>query len=329
MRKINNFFAFIVLIVAFASCSEVEPLDPALSGQVSSGNNNGSGSGSNGGNSGGGTASSVFKADFDGQTWLASTTQAIVNSDYIAITGMKSNGSFFQITIAKGEVGTYTWANATNITYPGLAYSTGNGQVPFIGLSNSDATGQGFVNYNDTAEIVISSINTTTKIITGTFKFTGVRFDSTLTQTQTKVFTNGQFSVPYTENNTSPSTNHFFCKLDGNDFNPTNVDAILANNLININGRRGSVETISVALLSNIGVGTHDLENLPLGTNNIGLYNLDATGMNSFGADPGTVTITSHDTTSRHIVGTFQFAGTSFFNTDTHSITDGEFDVYY
>ena len=53
MRKINNLFVFMMLVVAFASCSEVEPLDPVLSGQVNSEDDNQSGSGSSGGNSGG------------------------------------------------------------------------------------------------------------------------------------------------------------------------------------------------------------------------------------------------------------------------------------
>ncbi len=334
MKKINNLFTFIVLIATFSitSCSEVEPLDPVLSGQVNSGNGNGSGSGSTGGgNSGGGsTTETVFKADFDGQTWNnASTIQAIVNSDYISISAMKSNGSFFQVTIPQGTVGTYNWATATSITSLGLVYSAGSGQVPYVSLSNSDATNQGFTNYVDTAELVISSINTTTNIITGTFKFTGVRYDSTLTQTETKNFTNGQFSVPFTSNNTSPSTNSFFCKLDGSDFIPTNVDGIQANNSITIIGRRGNIENISLSLVGGMAPGTYDLENLPLGTNNIGLYNQDASGMNSFGANPGTVTITTHDVATKHIVGTFQFTGTSFLTTDTHSISDGEFDVYY
>ncbi|NHN27893.1 hypothetical protein FIA58_019625 [Flavobacterium jejuense] len=334
MKKINNLFAFIVLIAIFSitSCSEVEPLDPALSNQVNSGNGNGSGSGSTGGGNsgGGGSTATVFKADFDGQTWNnASNIQAIVNSDYISISAMKSNGSFFQITVPQGAVGTYNWASATSITSLGLVYSAGSGQVPYVSLSNSDATNQGFTNYVDTAELVISSINTTTNIITGNFKFTGVRYDGTLTQTETKVFTNGQFSVPFTANNTSPSTNSFFCKLDGSDFIPTNVDGIQANNSITIIGRRGNIENISLSLVGGMTPGTYDLENLPLGTNNIGLYNQDASGVNSFGANPGTVTITTHDVGTKHIVGTFQFTGTSFTSATTHSISQGTFDVYY
>lgn len=333
MKKINSLIAFVVLMTTFSitSCSEVEPLDPVLSGQVNAGNGNGSGSGNTGGGNtgGGGSTATVFKADFDGQTWSnPSAIQAIVNSDYISISAMKSNGSFFQITIPQGTVGTYNWASATSITSLGLVYSAGSGQVPYVSLSNTDASNQGFTNYVDTAELVISSINTTTNMITGTFKFTGVRYDSTLTQTETKIFTNGQFSVPFTANNTSPSTNSFFCKLDNSDFIPTNVDGISANNMISVIGRRGNVETISLSLVAGITPGTYDLENLPLGTNNIGLYNQDA-GTNSFGADPGTVVITTHDVAAKHIIGTFEFTGTSFFTTTTHTITEGEFDIFY
>ncbi|MBA0885459.1 DUF6252 family protein [Flavobacterium undicola] len=276
-----------------------------------------------------GSSSGVFKADFSGKPWTANETQAIVNSDYIAITAMKTDGSFFQITLSHGTVGTYNWSTATPTTPLVLAYSLGSGQVPYISESNSDAANDGYVNYVDTAELVISSINKTTNIITGTFKFTGVRFDNTFTKTEIKVFTKGQFSVSFTTNNTSPSTNSFFCKLDGSDFIPTNVDGIKASNSITINGRRGSVETIGLTLVAGITPGTYDLENLPLGTNNIGLYNKDMSGMNTFGANPGTVTITTHNTATKHIVGTFRFTGTSFFDVITHSVTNGSFDVYY
>lgn len=58
MKKINLLFTFAIIIATFSitSCSEVEPLDPALSGQVNSGSGNGGGSGSG---SGAGGASSA------------------------------------------------------------------------------------------------------------------------------------------------------------------------------------------------------------------------------------------------------------------------------
>jgi hypothetical protein len=319
MKTLKTFFSILILVFAFTSC-EIEPLDSSIS--VGTG-----GGGSTGG--GGNTGNSFFKANFDGQTWNAATTQAIVNSNYIAITAMKGNGSFFQITIPNGTVGTYNWAGATSITSLGLAYSNGSGQVPYVSLSNSDAVNQGFTGYTDTAELIITSINTSTNIIKGTFKFTGVRYDSTLTQTETKVFTSGEFSVPYTSNNTSPSNNSFFCKVNGADFITTNVDGLSASGQISIVGRRGNVENIGLTLVQNITPGTYNLENMPLGTNNIGQYNVDNSGTNVYGANPGTVTITTHNASTKHIVGTFQFTGTSFLNSTTYSISNGTFDVYY
>ncbi|BCY29244.1 DUF6252 family protein [Flavobacterium okayamense] len=331
MKKINLVLS-VFAILFFAACSDVEPLDPSLlsnSGNNSGGNNGGgSGSGGNGGGSGGSSGSSVFKADFDGQTWNANTTQAIVNSSYIALTGIHLNGSFFQITIPNGTVGTYTWANSSPNNPMAVTYSPGSGQTSFLSLSNSQASGTGYVGYTDTAEIVISSINTTNNTISGTFKFTGVRFDSTLTNTETKVFTNGVFNLSYTANNTSPGNNSFFCKVDGADYNPTNVDGYITGSQISLIGRRGAVETISLTLNQTISPGTYPLDDLPLGNNNIGMYNLDNTG-NIFGADPGTVTITTHNTSSKRIVGTFEFTATSFLTSGSYQITNGSFDIIY
>ena len=322
MKTIKSILTLLVLTLAFTTTScDNEPIDPAL--VVGNGGGN-----TGGGNTGGGSGGSFFRANFDGQTWNANTTQAIVNSDYVAITGMHSNGSFFQITVPNGTVGTYNWAGATSITSLGLIYSAGSGQVPYTSLSNSDATNQGFTGYTDTAELVISEINTTTRKISGTFKFTGVRYNSSLTQTETKVFTSGQFSVPYTANNTSPSNNSFSCKLDGNNFVTTNVNGIKNSGIISLIGRRGSVETISLSLVENITVGTHTLENLPTGSNNVGMYIPDMSG-NSFSSNPGTVTITTHNVSSKRIVGTFQFTAASLLGTSSHSITNGAFDITY
>lgn len=331
MKKINLLLS-VFSILLFVACNDVEPLDPALSGGTSNNNNNNGGSnGGNGSGSGGGGNSSsndIFKADFDGQTWNASTTQAIVNSDYVALSGIHSNGSFFQITIPNGTVGTYTWANISPTNPMAVTYSPGSGQTSFLSLSDSQASGTGYVGYTDTAEIIISSIDTANKIISGTFKFTGVRFDSTLSNTEIKVFTNGVFNLNYTENNTSPGNNSFFCKVDGADYNPTNVDGYITGSQISLIGRRGSVETISLTLNQTITPGTYNLESLPLGNNNIGMYNLDNSGT-VLGADPGSVTITSHDVSSKHIIGTFDFTAKSLISTDSYEITNGTFDIIY
>lgn len=331
MKKINLVLS-VFAVLFFLSCSDVEPIDTALAGGGSSSGGSsggsGSGSGSSGGSGSGTSSDNIFRADFDGQTWNANTTQAIVNSDYVALTGLHVNGSFFQITIPNGTVGTYTWENISPTNPMAVTYSPGSGQTSFLSLSDSQASSTGYEGYTDTAEITISSIDAVNQIITGTFKFTGVRFDSTLTNTEIKVFTNGVFNLNYVENNTSPSDNSFFCKVDGEDYITTNVDGTDISGSIAINGRRGTVETIGFSLVPDISVGTHDLENLPMGDNNVGLYVLDSSG-NTFGANPGTVTIQTHDVANKHIVGTFQFTATSFISTTTYSITEGSFDVYY
>lgn len=332
MKKISILSVIFLLFVGFSFVScDVEPIDSAVLNQNDTTNNGGGNNNTGGGgnNTGGGnTTTGIFRADFDGQTWNANTTQAIVNSDYVALTGIHTNGSFFQITIPNGVVGTYTWTNSSPTNPMAVIYSPGNGQVPYISLSDSQASGSGYVGYTDTAEISISSINTTTNTISGTFKFTGVRYDSSLSNTEIKVFANGVFNLNYTANNTSTGNNSFFCKVDGSDYNPTNVDGVTSGSQISLIGRRGPVETLSLTLNQTITPGTYDLENLPLGNNNIGMYNLDNSG-NIFGANPGTVTITTHDISAKHIVGTFQFTATSFMGSTSYQITNGSFDIVY
>ncbi len=71
MRKLKSlaFFTLFLSALSFTSCDgDIEPLDPALADSIGDG---------------GGSAAGVFKVDFDGSTFVATTTQAIVNADYI------------------------------------------------------------------------------------------------------------------------------------------------------------------------------------------------------------------------------------------------------
>ena len=100
MKKLNQFVLLFVLVTAalFNSCTtDVEPIDPAviITNPVTNGQ---------------------LKVDIDGQTFVATNVQAVVNSTAIAISGLRSgNNDFIQITLPSplNQVGTYTWANAT------------------------------------------------------------------------------------------------------------------------------------------------------------------------------------------------------------------------
>lgn len=302
--------------VLFTSCGDVEPVDPAVLGA------------GGGGTGGGGTSTTgVFRANFDGQTFTASTTQAIVNDEYIAITGMKSSGEMFQITVPEGGEGTYTWSSFPSGTSGfALAYMPGSGSVPYLGARDNEGDFASFANYVDTAELVISDINTSNHTISGTFKFTGVRFTSSGTAVETKVFTNGSFSLSYAADVVAPTGNTFFAKLNGATYTATNITGFAMSNKISVIGRRGSVENISLSLPSNITPGTYELSSFG---DYVGLYILNSTPEGSYGTDEGTVTIQSHNTSTKRIKGTFSFTADSFFSPNVYEITDGSFEVTY
>ncbi len=269
-----------------------------------------------------------FKVDFDGQTYVASFTQAIVNNDYVSITGLKPSGEFFQITIPNARVGTYTLG--TNSTNFALIYSTGSGNTPFIAVNDNTGSFANFPNYTDTAQIVISNIDTINKKISGTFKFTGVKFtDTTGATITTKVFTNGSFTnLSYTADViTTPTNNTFTAKLDGVNFVPTNITGIKQSSLISVIGRRGSIENIGLAFPDNTTAGT-TYDFTPFDDER-GQYIMDGTTSGIFGGT-GTMTITSHNASTRRVKGTFSFeAETLLAPFLTRNITEGTFDVTY
>ncbi|RTY86456.1 DUF6252 family protein [Flavobacterium sp. GT3R68] len=313
MKKIKFFRAALFLFAAISliSCTgDNEPLDPAIDL-----NDNGDNA-------------AVFKADFDGQTFTANTTQAIVNDDYISINGRKSSGEFFQITIPNAAVGTYTWDDFDTTGGFALAYSGGSGSIPYLGARDDVGTFADFANYTDTAEITITSIDIQNHKISGTFHFTGVRFaDGSVTTVTTKTFTNGSFTnLPYTGDTTAPTGNVFTAKLDGATYTPTNITGMKMSGMISLVGRRGNIENIGLSMPDNAVAGAV-YPFTAFSSDARGQYIDSASGI--YGGD-GTMTIISHDVANKRIKGTFSFtASTVLPPTTTHAITEGTFDVTY
>lgn len=313
----KKLFQFVALfIVLFLNSCDVEPYED---GNASSGQNNNNQN-----------VSSVFKVDFDGKTFSATTTQAVVNSDYMSITGVKSTGEFFQITIPAVSVGTYNMNSPTTSAMPfGLLYSTASGNVPFLATNDQTGPFADFPNYIDTSEIIISSIDKVNKRIVGKFKFTGARFvGSSSTSIEIKKFTNGEFSLPFTNDVPASSGNSFKAKLDGNNFVPTNISGLKTNGFISVIGRRGNVENIGVVVPEDIKAGS-TLDFTSLSSEARGQYVLNSTPTGVFGGD-GSVTITFHDARAKRIKGTFNFVASSMFPPAvSYNITEGAFDITY
>lgn len=300
MKKIKFLSALIVLFstFTFTSCDN-EPIDSAI--DPSSG----------GGSGGGGGGSTTFKADFNGSTWNALTSQAIISGNIIQIAGIKSDGSSFGFLIDGSSLGTYP-ANE-NL----LAFNPAGSEYGYWSTNIANPT-------EDTGSITITNIDTVNKKISGTFTFKGYWSNEEETGVLPINFTNGIFTnVPYINNSETGDT--FFAKVGGTEF--VDVDILTAeigvgtNDFISIAAQDANLNSMTVSVRSDKGVGTYAI------TGNIStdvvqaIYDFDD---NSYNAVSGSVTIL--EKTATRIKGTFNFVTEG---TTPYTITEGNFDVEY
>lgn len=275
--------------------------------------------------------SGKLQFDFENKTFISTSVQAIVGDDFISISAIRAtNGDHIQITVPSNKTGTYTFSNNSNPNENlALAYSpSSNEYSAFIALSKLDADDVfGSSDYTDTASITITSIDSKTKKISGTFQFTGLRFNSS-NKIETKTITKGSFKdIAFTSEAPVNNDNSFSTKLDGSNFLPTNIFATSSLGKIAITANRGSVENIAILVPNTIKPGTYNVGDSAF--NYIIRYSKDLTNQGMFDASKGTITISSHNTTERTINGTFTASLASFFTTEKHEIAQGTFSVKY
>lgn len=289
MRILKSKLQFIILFLVglLASCT-YEPVDGTVKPDPGSG---------------------IFKADFSGKAWTASETQAIVSGHFIEISAMNSKGESFAIMIEGAAVGTY----AANVNI--VAYNPAGTEYGFWSVNDDDPT-------EDTGSVTITSINTETKTISGTFHFKGYWSDSDTPRAAIQ-FTNGVFTIPYITQ--EETTDVFTAKVGGVNFVSTDiftsVVGVGSTEFIAIGAEDANSNSIGVSVKSNLTAGTYPITTNTLSDNVQGSYE-DANG--EYKAISGSVTITS--ITADRIKGTFKFTtnGTTPFN-----ITEGTFDVEY
>jgi Family of unknown function (DUF6252) len=312
MKRIKLLSAFVALFtmagLGFVSCDS-EPLDPNLLGNTPTNPTQDPAS---------------FKVNIGDSLFTATSTEAIISGDTIAISGMRgTDGEEVDIFLLGNTTGTYTTAL---MTYD----PTGDGDYQYANFDPNIADNPPY-----TGSVTISSINTTTHTISGTFNFTGFwsNADAHIPNT---AFTHGVFvNIPYTG---SPSTT------------PTNPtpDEYYRVTVADSTGAAGTVydytDTMTVAssggFLTLVGIGPDpDLvgvtvfikQTLTPGTyamSDSALADVSASysvnGPDSYSVSAGTLTIIS--ITDGYIKGTFTFPAV---NTDTNAITTvtGEFNV--
>lgn len=135
------------------------------------------------------------------QAFSSTSSQVVVDNVSMSIKATQADGSFFKITLPESPiVGTYTWS-LYDAASPGLylAYFENEGSVPFVAERDNIGDFAAFPGYIDTAELTILGIDKANNRISGSFRFTGVRFtDDTQTAIETRSFNDGQFlNLPY------------------------------------------------------------------------------------------------------------------------------------
>lgn len=258
-----------------------------------------------------GTTTGSFKVDFSGQTYVALATTALVSDGNIIITGIRgTQGENIGIAIGGDQVGTYDGDDALMVYNPSVTSD--------YDYANLDGVSEESVS-NGT--VVITEINETTHMITGTFNFVGHWSDYTDDTPPAPIaFTNGTFTVPYTSMSTS--TDIFTAKVDGIDLDPTLISAsyvsVGGQDWIGVGGSTSALGTVSVGFKDTITPGTYTITGNPITDGVQGGYVVEEV---SNVASAGTITILS--ITDSHVKGTFQFTA------GTHVITAGVFDMDY
>ncbi len=305
MTKTSYWIIAILFTFFFASC-EIEPIDPAinLDDFQNPTNPNNPNNPEN--------PAAVFKADFNGTTWVAEQVEAQIGGDYItigAIRGTQEEG--FGIIVEANQIGTYP-AN-TNL----ISYNPPSSEYGYWGANPEDEN-------ENTGSITITNIDTVNHTISGTFTFKGYWSDADVDTVEPIQFTNGVFTnIPYTDY-TDEDADVFYAKVNGTEFVDTDILVTSINDILGIGAKDAAFQSISLGINESYDVGTYTIS---------GNQNVQATFELSdetiLSATSGTITMT--EKTADRIKGTFNFGAINETTNPitTYSITEGSFDVAY
>ncbi len=264
---------------------------------------------------GGTTVAAVMTAKVDGVAWasVTSNTSGSIINNVSNLTGQASDASVITFTVQESFV--------LGESYD-LGPASGNAGVHTVqGASSSWAS---HANVNCNGQITITSLDATNKKMGGTFSFKGY---NAIANTYHEI-TEGVFSnVPYVTSLSGGGNNTFTVKIDNVTFAPAIITGTLqgGNLVINAADNAGS-KAVGLQIPPAIAVGTFPLE---LFTTYSAQYNPNQSTFT--GATSGSLTISSHNTTTKNIVGTFNFVSEPFpaGGPPTYALTNGAFNITY
>ena len=271
-------------------------------------------------------ATGNLKAKIDGTQWVANSAEGASRMlGLINIGGRSTDRKYLTITLTDSGVHNYT---LDNNSMNAAAYIDSN-------LSNAlnFTTNQG-VGPGDAGGFVnISSIDATNKRISGTFSFRVFRQADGAQRTLTEgSFTN----LPYaTTLPPGAATDTFRVKIAGTLWVPPTVFASqtpaapqLSPQIAITGTSTDGTKSVGMFMPATITPGSYTFD--IFGGVYLGLYNPDTDPNHSQGAMTGTLTILSHNTSTRRIRGNFAFHAQALLNPALSTeLTEGYFSVNY
>ena len=253
-------------------------------------------------------ATIVFSSCEDTQD-NATVIQATIDSTFFrangAIGGENEDASVTLQGLTDDEVLTVNFSDNTSGTY---TFNQGNNYAIFESASGLVYTTKD----GGSGSVTVSSWDTA-GFITGDFQFVAIAAGLDTIYVDKGIF----YRVPFGSGETNNTTNagSFSAQLDGALFVTVTVTAVDSGNSLLISGATAS-GMILLRLPTEVTVGNYSLPST-------GFQATYSEGSNSENANNGNISVVSHDTAARTISGTFSFV------TDTHEITNGQFQVTY
>jgi hypothetical protein len=253
-------------------------------------------------------------ATVGGTPW-ESTGAAIINNNSISVGG-ESGGNAIQATVLKDDVvGTYEVKGIGALTT-----FTPEAMVAY-GTSGSVASTSIYFD-NDVAigSVTITEIDDVNKTVSGTFHS---KVKSYTLGTIIEITAGSFTKIPFV---TESSQNTMKAKIDGVQFNSHVVVSASAMGTLVLNGQTlGGQQIITISVPEAIAVGTYAFGEL--GSDQYTTY---STNGETYTSISGTLKITDHNKTTKHIEGTFAFTAEPFvFEGSNVSATEGVFSVDY
>lgn len=270
-----------------------------------------------------GNTSGSFTAKIDSKQFVADKGAGAVFSNagnglprLLNISGLSNDKKFITITLVDSGVHKYTLGD----NFPqagGYIDSTLPNTYAFTTLELHAEIG---------GTVDVTSINTVTKTISGTFSFTAYKeMDSTEVNITEGTFTN----IPYIDGailSPSASSDTFHVKVNDTLFTPYSISgfALASNHTIRLQGADSAVvKIVALTVPDTIAVGTYSMAS-------VDYYGMYMDGTSSFGAVSGTLKILENNTATKRIRGSFDFKAEEPADaSDSASLTEGYFSVKY